>query len=181
MTVADPFASAPDEAQPATETAAVPSPFDNPPAEAPKEAPITTTTKTQAAPTGEGKVVLTFKGGTGFDAPWIVIHAEDLQDAFDQVNGENASLLAKTMEKVQSAGKHFASLGGGGGQQSGGGNGGGGQQRPQYQEAPNGEKRFCSHGEMSFKSGVSKAGKPYKGFFCPSRDRNDQCKAQFLN
>ena len=33
----------------------------------------------------------------------------------------------------------------------------------------------CRHGAMTYKEGTSKAGKPYKAHFCPSRDRNDSC------
>ncbi len=50
----------------------------------------------------------------------------------------------------------------------------------QSQEAPGGEKRFCSHGEMVFKTGVAKnTGKPYSLFSCTA-PRESQCKAQFL-
>lgn len=61
-------------------------------------------------PVSEGKVVLTFKGGTGFEAPWIVIHAADLEDAHRQVT-EEAALLASLMDRVQKAGSHFAASG----------------------------------------------------------------------
>lgn len=38
----------------------------------------------------------------------------------------------------------------------------------------------CAHGAMVWKQGVSKStGKPYSGFFCPSSDRNNQCKPVF--
>lgn len=47
------------------------------------------------------------------------------------------------------------------------------------QEAPGGEKRFCKHGEMVFKSGVSKAGNAYKLFSCTA-PREQQCKAEYL-
>ena len=47
------------------------------------------------------------------------------------------------------------------------------------QEAPGGEKRFCNHGEMQFKSGISKAGNAYKLFSCTA-PREQQCKAQYL-
>ena len=47
-------------------------------------------------------------------------------------------------------------------------------------QAPGGEKRFCSHGEMVFKTGVAKAsGKPYSLFSCTA-PRESQCPAQFL-
>lgn len=189
----DPFATAPaaDEAQadPSTEE----SPFNAPPEEAPKKAPATKkpakagTVTVGVKPVMEGfdssKIVLTLKGGVGFDAPWIVVHATDLQDANDQVSGENALLLVDTMTKLQAAAKKFVELGGGSPAPRGGG---GGQQRqsnaPQAaQEAPGGESRHCAHGAMRFKSGIGKnSGKPYSAFFCTSRDRNDECPAQFL-
>ena len=39
----------------------------------------------------------------------------------------------------------------------------------------------CKHGYMEFKSGTSKAGKPYKCWSCPSKDRKDQCAPQWVN
>lgn len=92
MTVTDPFA---DEAQGETV-------LDAPPVEAPKKRPAAKA----AAPTDEGKVVVTLKGGSGFDAPWIVIHATSVDDAYEQFDGK----LAELMTKVQAAGKHFAGL-----------------------------------------------------------------------
>lgn len=126
----------------------------------------------------DGKVVLTFKGGRDFDAPWIVVHANGLQEAHDFVVGDNAALLAVVMERVQTAAKHFASQG---------------KPAPSPQavqattaappqalNAPGGETRHCEHGEMVFRSGVAKAtGKPYQLFSCTA-PREHQCKAQFL-
>lgn len=177
MTLADPFAKAPvaDEAQ------------SNTPAEnTNQEAPITTTVTTKSAPNAagvgaDGKVVLTFKGGAGFDAPWVVIHADGIQEAHEFVSGDNASLLAQVMERVQSAAKHFAGMApASSGQRSGGAPRSGGGAPAAAQAAPGGETRQCAHGEMVFKSGVSKAGKPYKLFSCTA-PRDSQCKAQFLN
>lgn len=37
----------------------------------------------------------------------------------------------------------------------------------------------CQHGPRIFREGVSKAGKPYKAWFCSSQDRNDQCKPEW--
>jgi hypothetical protein len=190
----DPFAPTADEAQ--TETPAeapADSPFDTPPAEAPKKtaakkAAPKAAAKTTVSTDSEGKVTVTLKGGAGFDAPWIVIHAESIEDAYAQMT-ESGTLLGELMKRVSNAGQYFAGLapakaGPAGGGNRGAGNANGGNQRqgqPQgSQEAPNGEKRYCAHGEMRFKSDVSKAGKPYKGFFCTSRDRNDQCDAEFL-
>ncbi|OBJ40268.1 hypothetical protein A5630_25290 [Mycolicibacterium mucogenicum] len=195
----DPFGDDNDEAQTEVHDAFdAPEPEEPEPAPAPKKAPAkkapakaaakpaTTTVVNNAG--SDGKVVLTFKGGSGFDAPWIVIHATDMDDALDQVSGDNAGKLATVMERVQKAGKHFVSLGpakaaGGSGGNSGGGNSGGGRSNaPQAaQEAPNGEERFCKHGAMVYKTGISKKnGKAWKAFMCGSGDRDDECPAQFL-
>ncbi len=39
----------------------------------------------------------------------------------------------------------------------------------------------CSHGPRRYKQGVSKAGKPYKMWACPSSDRNNQCPPEWVN
>lgn len=177
----DPFASAPadDEAQaeqPAEETFAAP-PAEPEPAPAPaKKAPakksagtLKVDVKPNILPVSEGKVVLTFKGGVGFDAPWIVIHAADLQDAHDQVSGENAVLLAQVMDRTQKAGQHFASQGTSAPSK---GNGGGGNTR-QRSSAPRGATEPpagappCPGPGWVFKSGVSKAGNAWKAWMPP--------------
>lgn len=56
-----------------------------------------------------------------------------------------------------------------------------GQQR-QAQPAPaaEGDAPRCQHGVMVWKEGTNtKTGKPWKGWFCPSQDRNDQCPVQW--
>ena len=159
MSYEDPFGSAPtdDEAQ----TSA-------------PEAPVAA--KPAVVEQADGKVVLTFKGGRDFDAPWIVIHANSLEDAYEQVTVKG-ELLGKLMERTKNAGAHFA------GKPPAAPQGGSEPTRQApagAQQAPGGETRFCEHGEMVFKSGVSKAGKPYKLFSCTA-PRESQCKAQFLN
>ena len=37
----------------------------------------------------------------------------------------------------------------------------------------------CAHGFMEHKSGKNKEGKPYSGYVCPSKNRNDQCKPKW--
>lgn len=52
------------------------------------------------------------------------------------------------------------------------------------QEAPTpqppGPSPSCRHGAMTYKEGTSKNNKAYKGWFCPSSNRNDQCQAQWV-
>ena len=162
MSDLDPFENAPlDDAAPTVEVAAV---------------------KPAVVDTSDGKVVMTFKGGKSYDSPWIVIHANGLQEAHDFVVGDNASLLAVVMDRVQTASKHFSGIGNDAQPAQGAApsqqyQGGAPQQS---QEAPGGEKRFCNHGEMVFKTGVAKAsGKPYSLFSCTA-PRDQQCRAQFL-
>ncbi|QLF84446.1 hypothetical protein SEA_TOPANGA_46 [Mycobacterium phage Topanga] len=169
----DPFASAPttDEAQAAPEPQE--SVFDAPPAEAPapaKKAPAKKAAA-KAAPVAaapsEGKVVLTFKGGTGFDAPWIVIHAEDLEDALDQVTTQGATLMA-LMERVQGAGKHFAAQGpaapsNGGGR---GGNTGQRQSAPRQAQQPPADAPPAPGPDWVYKSGKSARG-PWQAWMPP--------------
>lgn len=164
MSDLDPFESAPlDAAAPAVEVAAA------------KPALVGTSS--------DGKVVMTFKGGKSYDSPWVVIHANGLQEAHDFVVGDNASLLAVVMDRVQTASKHFAGIGldaQPASQQASQPNPSYGGAPQQSQEAPGGEKRHCAHGEMSFRTGVAKAtGKPYSLFSCTA-PRENQCKAQFL-
>lgn len=91
MTLVDPFATAPETpADIAPQTSSVDV----------KDRPV--------APTSEGKVVLTFKGGSGYDAPWIVVHATDLDEALSFVSADNGPKLADLMTRVQKAGSEFA-------------------------------------------------------------------------
>ena len=39
----------------------------------------------------------------------------------------------------------------------------------------------CKHGYREYKTGVSKAGKAYKCWSCPSKDRKDQCDPIWVN
>jgi hypothetical protein len=96
----DPFADAPEDAE-AQEVAAPPA----------KKAPAKKVAATKKENTlSESKVTITLKGGSAYEAPWVVIHADDLNDANDQVSGENAAVLADLLSKVQKAGEHFVGL-----------------------------------------------------------------------
>lgn len=141
------------------------------------EKDTTVSTETTEAPiSSSGEVSVTLKGGSGFDAPWVVIRAGSVADALDQLHDDET--LKALLDKAAKVGGYFAGLA----PKSSGGGGGNGGARPARQEAPNGESRQCTHGEMTFRSGVSKkSGKPYKMFTCNSGDRNDECPPQFLN
>lgn len=112
-------------------------------------------------------VTVTLKGGAGFDAPWIVIHAGDIGDAYDQLSGDNASVLAKLMDRTRHAASHFTSLGGGPAANPGGG----APARP-GNEAPAGVGEAPGP-DWTYKTGVGKNGKTWKAWM-PPRGSSEQ-------
>lgn len=160
-------------------------PWDNTPAQpeptpAPTEPPAQVTVTNQAPQVVQAsgdEVTLTFKESGGYDAAWVVIRAASVSSAnaiLDDFDGLSA-LLNKT--------KQVAGFFRGGAPSQGNGGGGGGARKSNApaaaQQAPNGEKRYCSHGEMEYKTGNRKSdGKPYALFSCTG-PRDEQCKAQY--
>lgn len=141
----DPFANANTDSTPTTEK---------------KE---TTTVATQN--TESNKIVVTLKGGSGYDAPWIVVHADDAQDALNTLNDESMKDLVSLTQKV---GESFAGLKKGGAV-SQGGKPAAAAQAPNGQEPPEG---------YVFKSGIGKTGKPWKAFM--PIDRNSGLEVIWL-
>ena len=117
MTLTDPFASAPEEPQPSQEPSVAPEPA--PVAEAPKPA-----AQNVFAP-GEGKIVTTFKAGSSFDSPWVVVHANSVSESDALLDQAFADYLGKV--------KKVASFFNGGGAPANNG-----QQAPQRSNAPAG-------------------------------------------
>lgn len=50
---------------------------------------------------------------------------------------------------------------------------------PPAQAATVAGQRNCAHGVMTYREGMGAKG-PWKGYFCPERDKNQQCKPQWL-
>ena len=55
---------------------------------------------------GEGNVTITLKATAGSGAPWIEVHAGSFDEALELFQGD--AKLASLLDRVQSAGKHFA-------------------------------------------------------------------------
>lgn len=136
--------------------------------------------QTVTNPEGVTRVSLTFKAGTGFDSPWVVVEGgsvpgilADLKATPAEV-GELFGLVANGARSLQKAYGGNAPSAPAAQPQA--------QSRPPQQQAPSGEGKTCNHGEMIFRSGVSqKTGKPWKGFFCPTpKGTPGQCDAQFV-
>ncbi|EHB47646.1 hypothetical protein MycrhDRAFT_5772 [Mycolicibacterium rhodesiae JS60] len=134
-----------------------------------------------------GDLSVTFKGDGSFGYPWIVPKYTSVTEALIDL-GVDAAALAELnqgqkwfalFDRTKKMNDHYASLGGGAPAPASGGGQAQSNTPQASQEAPGGQKRYCAHGEMVFKSGVSKSsGKPYQLFSCTA-PRDQQCKAQF--
>lgn len=89
----DPFATAAPAPAPAPE-----------PAPAPATAPAATTVAAPR-PDSESKVVVTLKSGTGYDAPWVVFHADSAEDAMAELSKDS---VLELLDRVKKAGAYFA-------------------------------------------------------------------------
>jgi hypothetical protein len=154
-----------------------------PAAEPAKEQADTRPSATTVSTPETSEVSVTLKGGSGFDAPWVVVRAGSIPSILAQLKNY-APELTEVFDTALKYGGYFARNGAqkpAGGSAQPGPNGVPATEKPAYQQAPGGQQKFCDHGEMTFRSGVGKAsGKAYKGFFCPSPNRDEQCDAQFL-
>jgi hypothetical protein len=147
--------------------------FDNDPfADVEVEAPVEPVKKapakkvaTKPSSDREG-VTVTLKGGAGFDAPWIVIHAADLADAYEQVSGDNAGVLVKLMEQTSKAAQHFS------GQSKSSGAAPSNRAPAGATEAPAGTPAAPGP-DWTYKTGVGKTGKPWKAWM-PPRGSSEQ-------
>ncbi|ASJ79746.1 ribonucleoside reductase class II [Mycobacterium phage Heffalump] len=150
---------------------------------APAAAPVATTASAAAVDSvsvqhSTDGVSATFKFAGQYSDPWVVVKGADPADVYAKISTPEFKALMDRVAQIAgvyagAAAKPAGNAGGGAQQQS---------RAPQpAQEAPGGEKRYCQHGEMQFKSGVSKkTGNPYKMFVCTA-PRDQQCDAQFLN
>lgn len=126
------------------------------------------------------KVVVTLKGGAGYDAPWIVIHAADVQDAHNHFVGDNSKLLVDLMSRVQTASKEFVGRAPAREVVNAAAPAPTSNVPAGAQSAPNNETRQCKHGAMTYKTG-SKGGRTWKAFMCPTpKGAPDQCEPQWI-
>ena len=123
------------------------------------------------------QIRITLKGGSGYDAPWITVDFPSIDVAYEKLSDTaRKDRLMELFAITGGASSKFIETSGGYKPVAPSA----ASRAPQgAQSAPGGETRQCVHGEMVFKSGVSKAGNPYKMFACPA-PRDQQCKAQFL-
>ncbi|QSM04331.1 hypothetical protein I3U42_13575 [Mycobacteroides abscessus subsp. abscessus] len=131
--------------------------------------------KTAAVGDGEGKIVLTYKEGAGFDSSWTVVHANSVEDA-------KAILKDPEFKELLDLSKKAAAYFRGGSTPSA--PAAPAQARSNApaaaQSAPDGDSRQCKHGDRVYKTGSSN-GKVWKAFMCPTpKGTPDQCKPEWV-
>lgn len=106
----------------------------------------------------EGKIVTTIKYGSGFDAPWTVIHSDSVEEA-----KRTLSEIKELLELTAAVAKYAKSLDSGITPSHGGGNSQSQQQTP----PPGMETKTCAHGQMVYRAGSGARG-PWRAYFCPA-------------
>lgn len=133
------------------------------------------------------KVVVTLKADAGYDAPWVVFHGSSNAEVADLIGAAEATGLLALVARASGELKGHYQAGKGLGatpvqspaaaeqqyQQ------GGYQQQPPPQQAPPGNTPTCPHGTKTYKSGNGAKG-PWQAYFCPARDKAQQCPPQWL-
>jgi hypothetical protein len=171
MTAAiDPFG--PQAQQAPAEEAQQPTPPSDPWSPPPAAAPAPTVV--QGA---DGKVVLTFKGGTAFSDPWVVVHAGSLDEALSYLDPVNGPKMAELFERVRRASNLF--LGSGGGAPAPSTNGSAPAAAPAAANQPPAGAPASPGAGWTYKTG-SKNGRVWHGWFPPYAQK-DSLKPVFFD
>lgn len=161
----NPFANDPwgDTLIPANDTYDVPD--DGAPANDAPVIPINNTATTEKKETaisnsapGSDKIVVTLKGGAGYDAPWIVFHGGTVQEVNATIQEAFSAGLHETVRKASQA---FAPA------QASPAFRGAAQATPQTPVQAQGDDKTCPHGQRVHRTGTSARG-PWSAWFCPA-------------
>lgn len=128
------------------------------------ENPEATPKKQPALPEGESKIVTTLKGGAGYDAPWIVIHSNTPEEALAVLEAESVKRLIDQTKKVAS---YFSGSPARDNRKAPGVKG-----KPKAATTPPAGSPACPEG-WSYRTGISKAGKPWQAYFPPKGVEGD--------
>lgn len=124
--------------------------------------PIVTTSKEKNLTTSEnGKIVTTLKGGPGFDAPWIVVHTDTVDEAIAILKEGSFDDLVKATSEASdkfNGGQKPPAQRQGGAPRTQGRPAGADQPRPNDPPMPDG---------YEYRTGVNKNGKAYRAYFPP--------------
>ncbi|MFD1044710.1 hypothetical protein ACFQ1S_03430 [Kibdelosporangium lantanae] len=131
--------------------------------------------------TTDRKVRVTFKAAGGHEAPWITVDGTDIADAADQLSDTDS--VKRLVEMAVSAARFLHRSYGPSQRNNQSASGSPSEQRQTGKptgatEAPNGEKRYCEHGQRVYKSGFSeKTGRNWAAFDCP----DGKCGREWAN
>lgn len=130
---------------------------------------------------------VTFKAGPRYSESLIVTRGNDVADVLEQIGGSAAGLsngqaMVALFDIAARQQKYFVSLFEGAPTSStntAAQSNNVPSSQPNRTGPPNGETKYCQHGERVYREGINGSGKPYKGHFCPSNDRDNQCKPEW--
>lgn len=147
---------------------------------------VTNEKKAVVTVSAESKIVVTIKGGREYDEPWVVIHADDLDDALAQTTDKVK--LGDLMKAAQDASKAFRDFRPAEDTSSAPATSQGGSQTrsqgrpPAATDGPLGPQH-CKHGQKKFWSKFDEEKKELvQIYFCPApKGASDKCKNQYVN
>lgn len=132
----------------------------------------------------EGKITTTFKGGTGFEKPWVVVHAEDIEEQLGIINDPK---FAELLTRVQKASEYFQAQAPASPTQntaSGSQNGSQGRTNGKPDAATDGPlgPQHCQHGKKKFWSKFDAAkNELVQIYFCPAQQGDPtKCRNQYV-
>ena len=104
-------------------------------------------------------ITITLKGGSGYDAPWIVVRANNVWEAVDVFSGDTALVMQELQERVHAAASTFIDAGPKKLAPA----------RPAAQsvDEPANPSKPKPGDDWTYKTGVSKTGKPWKAWMPP--------------
>lgn len=125
------------------------------------------------SPDRDGMVV-TVKAGTGFDAPWLVLHADSVEDAISKMQDDSWDELADlTARKAKAFAATFSGPKAAPKAPVASSGGWGAKKAPAKVQEPS-EGPDCDHGERDWVTGNSKFGEWY-AWMCPA-EKDDPSK-----
>lgn len=132
----------------------------------------------------EGKITTTFKGGSGFEKPWVVVHAEDINEQLSIINDP---AFAELLTRVQKASEYFQGQAPASPNQNAAPtpqNGSQGRTNGKPEAATDGPlgPQYCTHGKKKFWSKFDAAkNELVQIYFCPAQQGDpSKCKNQYV-
>lgn len=116
----------------------------------------------------------TLKAAGGYDAPWLVVRADTPQGFSDALENARSTLLQELSETADLFATAYSVVKGLNAPET---TAAVANSQQAAQNAPQaGTGSFCPHGQRDLRSNKPGAQKEWSAYFCPSKDKNNQCK-----